>query len=110
VASWRGDNDRPADYAATDPKRSAGVGALPMQDPQAAAREARRSAGELGLRGGFCRPNPYGGHGLHDPVFDPVYDALEEARIPLALHGAGLTDMPRASRVLRRVMAPGTHP
>ena len=61
---------------ATDPTRLVGVGALPMQDPVAAAGEARRIAGELGLRGGFCRPNPYGGHGLHDPVFDPVYEAL----------------------------------
>ena len=39
----------------------------------------------------------------------PVYDALEEAGIPLALHGAGLTDMPGASRYLGRLMAPGTH-
>ena len=109
VASCRVYNDWIAGYAATDPKRLAGVGALPMQDPAAAAGEARRIAGELGLRGGFCRPNPYGGHGLHDPVFDPVYDALEEAGIPLALHGAGLTDMPGASRYLGRLMAPGTH-
>jgi len=38
-----------------------------------------------------------------------VWEALEETGLPLALHPAGLADMPGASRGLMACMAPGTH-
>ncbi len=108
VASCHVYNDWIAGFCAAHPDRLVGVGALPMQDPAAAAEEARRIAG-IGLRGGFCRPNPHLGVPLHDAAYDPVYDVLEEEAMPLALHGAGLFDMEGASKRMGDLMAPGTH-
>jgi len=58
VWSCRVYNDWIAEWTASAPDRLRGVGALPMQDPAAAAVEARRIQ-DLGLVGGFARPNAY---------------------------------------------------
>jgi hypothetical protein len=111
VASCRVYNDWIAEFCAADPQRLFGVAALPLQDPPAAAAEARRAVRELGLRGAFCRPNPLNPDGrlLHDPALDPVWSALEDLDVPLAFHPAGLWDMPGTSRAMAGWMAPGTH-
>lgn len=108
VWSCRVYNDWLAEWTGTAPDRLRGVGALPMQDPTAAADEARRIR-DLGLVGGFARPNAYLGRPFHHPVYTPVWEALEETGLPLALHPAGLPDMPGASKALLTLMAPGTH-
>ncbi len=79
-------NDWLADWCSKQPKRFVGVAALPMQDPQAAAKEARRCVEKLGMRGGFVRPNPYKGNWLHNPVFDVVWAELQDMNVPLAIH------------------------
>ena len=111
VASCRVYNDWIAEFCRVDPRRLAGVAALPLQDPQAAAREARRAVTELRLRGVFCRPNPLNPDArlLHDPAHEPVWDELEQLGIPLTFHPAGLWDMPGTSRAMHQFMAPGTH-
>jgi uncharacterized protein len=111
IASCRVYNDWIAEFCRVDPRRLAGVAALPLQDPQAAAREARRAVTELGLRGVFCRPNPLNPDArlLHDPAHEPVWDELEQLGIPLTFHPAGLWDMPGTSRAMHQFMAPGTH-
>lgn len=101
-------NDWIAEWCASAPDRLKGVGALPMQDPQEAAREAHRIR-ELGLVGTFCRPNAYNDRPFHHRSYTPVWEALEETTLPLGLHIAGLPDMPGASRALLHLMAPGTH-
>jgi predicted TIM-barrel fold metal-dependent hydrolase len=108
VSSCRVYNDWIAEWTAVAPTRLRGVGALPMQDPPAAAEEARRLR-DLGLVGGFARPNAYLDRPFHHPAYTPVWEALEETGLPLALHPAGLPDMPGASRALLTQMAPGTH-
>jgi predicted TIM-barrel fold metal-dependent hydrolase len=107
VESCKVYNDWIADYAGAAPTRLAGVGALPLQDPEEAVREVFRIK-ELGLVGGFCRPNPYGGESLHSPVFDRVWSALEEADLPLAFHPAGVSDMDGTALRMSELMAPGT--
>src|SRR5262245_61472794 len=109
VASCRVYNDWMAEFCSVEPRRLIGVAALPLQDPHAAAAEIRRATTELGLRGGFCRPNPHGERGLHDPAFAPVWEAMEELGVPLAFHPAGLWDMPGPSQAMAQYMAPGTH-
>ena len=111
VASCRVYNDWIAEFCATDRRRLFGVAALPLQDPRAAAEEARRAVGSLGLRGVFCRPNPLNGslRQLHDDAFDPVWSTLEDLDVPLGFHPAGLWDMPGTSRAMAGLMAPGTH-
>jgi predicted TIM-barrel fold metal-dependent hydrolase len=108
VWSCRVYNDWLAEWTGAAPDRLRGVGALPLQDPAAAADEARRIAG-LGLVGGFARPNAYRGRPFHHPAYTPVWEALEETGLPLALHPAGLPDMPGAAQGLITLMAPGTH-
>jgi predicted TIM-barrel fold metal-dependent hydrolase len=109
VACCRVYNDWIAEYCAADPTRLVGVAALPLQDPAAAALEARRAVTELGLRGGFARPNPHNDRRLHDPAFAPVWEALEELQVPIAFHPAGLWDMPGTSQSMAQYMADGTH-
>ncbi|MGH7899178.1 MAG: amidohydrolase family protein [Candidatus Binatia bacterium] len=111
VASCRVYNDWIAEFCRADPRRLVGVAALPLQDPQAAAAEARRAVRELGLRGVFCRPNPLNPDGrmLHDSTHEPVWDELEALGVPLMFHPAGLWDMPGTSRSMAQFMAPGTH-
>ena len=111
VASCRIYNDWIAEFCAADPGRLVGVAALPLQDPPAAAAEARRAVNELGLRGAFVRPNPHAGRLIHDPAFSPVWEALEELQIPLAFHPAGRSELEGAARGMGRYMAPATaHP
>jgi len=102
-------NDWLAGFCAAAPRRLIGVAALPLQDPTAAAAEARRAVTELGLRGCFTRPNPPNGTPLHDPVFAPVWETLEDLDVPIAFHPAGLWDMPGTSQAMASMMAPGTH-
>lgn len=108
VESCKVYNDWLAEWCAQAPDRLAGVGALPLQDPERAADEARRIAG-LGLKAGFARPNAYNDRPLHHRKYTPVWEALSETGLPIAFHPAGLTDMPGASRALGGLMAPGTH-
>ena len=108
VWSCRVYNDWIAEWTGSAPDRLRGVGALPMQDPAAAAVEARRIQ-DLGLVGGFARPNAYLDRPFQHPVYTPVWEALEETGLPLALHPAGLPDMPGAAKALLTQMAPGTH-
>jgi uncharacterized protein len=109
VASCQVYNDWIAEFCSADRERLVGVAALPMQDPHAAAREARRAVEDLGLRGGFCRPNPHNDRAFHEVAFAPVYEALAGLGVPLAFHPAGLWDMPGASRAMAHLMAAGTH-
>src|SRR5262249_29483953 len=109
VAMCRVYNDWLAGFCAADPQRLIGVAALPMQDPQAAAGGPRGAVTELGMRGGFCRPNPHCGRPFHALAFTPVYETLEELGVPLAFHPAGLWDMPGTSAQMAHLMADGTH-
>jgi predicted TIM-barrel fold metal-dependent hydrolase len=101
-------NDWAAEWASTAPDRIKSVGAIPMQDPVEAAREAHRIR-ELGLVGTFCRPNAYNDKPFHHRDYTPVWEALEETQLVLGLHIAGMPDMPGASRALGHLMASGTH-
>ncbi len=72
-------------YLKTDPRLKA-VAILPLQDPQAAAAELRRSVDELGMVGALLPAvglrQLYG-----DPIFDPVYEAAQSLDVPLGVHG-----------------------
>src|SRR5262249_40823192 len=105
VWSCRVYNDWIAEYCAANPTRLIGIAALPLQDPIAAAAEARRAIGDLRLP----RPNPPNGPPLHDPVFARVWEVLEDLQAPIAFHPAGLWDMPGTSQSMAQLMAPGTH-
>src|SRR5690242_7785100 len=78
------------EFCAHDPRRLAAAGIAPLADPQRAAAETRRAA-ELGLVAMMARPNHLYGRNLGDRAYDPLYDALEETGLVLAVHeGLGL--------------------
>src|SRR5439155_947038 len=67
-----------ADYCRPYPDRLFGVAMLPMQSVELAIEEMRYARRELGMRGGFLRPNPYNGRMLHHPDYAPFWAQVEE--------------------------------
>ena len=91
-------NDWLAEYCSAGPGRLVGVGAIPMQDPVGAAREAERCVRELGFHGVFIRPNPCGDLFAHDPVYDQLWETVQGLGVPVGLHPAGFPDTFGAAR------------
>jgi aminocarboxymuconate-semialdehyde decarboxylase len=60
---------------------------LPMQDPEAAAEELRRSVRDHGFIGGHIASNVRGVY-LDDPEFEPVFRTAAELSVPLFVHPA----------------------
>jgi aminocarboxymuconate-semialdehyde decarboxylase len=58
---------------------------LPMQNPEAGARELRRSVQQLGLRGGHIASNVSGRY-LSDPAYGPIFEAAVALDVPLFVH------------------------
>lgn len=63
------------------------VALLPVQDPEAAARELERAVGQLGLSGGMLAAD--GSHLLGDARFHPVYETAERLGVMLGVHASG---------------------
>ena len=67
--------------------RLKGVALLPVQDPDAAARELERSVRQLGLSGGMLSAD--GTHLLGDGRFAPVYETAQRLDVMLGVHASG---------------------
>jgi gamma-resorcylate decarboxylase len=84
-------NDYLAEQVARNPKRFQGLAALPMQDPEAAAREMTRCVRELGFRGALV--NGFSQSGVKDsalcydlPQYWPFWATVEQLDVPFYLH------------------------
>jgi len=86
VALARAYNDWLAEYCATDPCRLYGAAMVPFQEPEGAATELRRAAGELGFHAAFVRPNPCLGRHIGDSAFEPVWAAAEDLGVTIGIH------------------------
>jgi len=73
------------EYLAADPKRLKGVGLIPVQDPPAAVKELEFLAKHRSIVSAMLPTNVYGIN-LGHRMFDPVYAASEELRMPLSVH------------------------
>ena len=94
AAIVRAYNDWAAKFVAQVPDRLVGVGQLDLRDVDAAVAEARRGVHELGLRGFFVLPEPpLPGVTLERPYYEPLWTALEELDVPLALHNVAGTGL-----------------
>ncbi|MFJ8844807.1 amidohydrolase family protein [Streptomyces cyaneofuscatus] len=80
-------NDLLAEVVREHPERFAGFAALPLQDPQAAAKELERSVTELGMRGALVNAHTQGRY-LDDPQLRVVWERAEALDVPLYLHPA----------------------
>ena len=94
-------NDALAAIVAAHPQRLAGLAALPLQDPQAAAQELQRAVTELGLAGasfGTDAPLP-----LDHASMDALYAQAVRLDVPLFIHpGPAGIDGPPGDSALRR--------
>lgn len=84
-------NDFLAEEVAKRPDRFQGLAALPMQDPDAAARELARCVRELGFRGalvnGFSQIDDLANATYYDlPQYRPFWAEVESLGVPFYLH------------------------
>jgi uncharacterized protein len=93
-------NDWLEQYCAAAPTRLFGVGIVPLQDPRAAVQEMERSL-ERGFKAVMIRPAPYiENKKLHDPVYDPFWEAAQSANCPIGVHPFSFPDMPNVVQLL----------
>src|SRR5215475_10098354 len=84
-----------ADYCKPYPDRLFGVAMLPMQAVELAIAEMRYARKELGMRGGFLRPNPYKGRMLHHADYDPFWAEVQDLDFSIGLHEGSGGGMPQ---------------
>ena len=90
-------NDHIAGVVAGHPARFAGLGTIPMQEPDLAIRELERCVRELGLAGVEIGSNVNGAN-LDSPELFPVFEAAASLRAAVFVHPwevAGRERMPR---------------
>jgi aminocarboxymuconate-semialdehyde decarboxylase len=81
-------NEEIAAVVKRKPDRFIGLGSVPLQAPEQAADELRRSMTKLGLRGAMIGTN-VNGHNLDDPMLAPFWTAAEELSAFLFIHPHG---------------------
>src|SRR5579863_6024215 len=95
AATCRAYNRWLADYCKPYPDRLFGVAMLPMQDVGQAIKEMTFARKELGMKGGFLRPNPYNDRLIHDPVYEPFWSAAEDLDFSIGFHEGASAGMPQ---------------
>lgn len=83
-----------ADYCQPYPERLFGVAMLPMQSIELAIAEMRFARRELGMKGGFLRPNPYNGRMAGHPDYNPFWAEAQELDFCIGFHEGGASGMP----------------
>lgn len=84
-------NERLAEMIAKAPDRFVGLGSVPLQAPELAARELERCMKELGLRG-VQISSQAGAMELGDARLTPFWEAAERLGACLFMHPAGIAD------------------
>src|SRR2546421_5690530 len=87
-AGLRAHNRWLADFCAAAPGRRAGIAQIMLHDVDAAVREVEWAA-DAGLSGGILLPGAPPGSGLeplYAPVYEPLWQACEDAGLPLNHH------------------------
>lgn len=87
-------NDELARMVKGYPQSFSAMATLPLQVPEAAAKELERATNELGLRG-IEIGSHVGKRELGDPVFWPVYEILERKNLPMFIHPHHVAGMDR---------------
>lgn len=86
AAACRVYNDWLSEFCSADPKRLIGAAAVPIQDPEAAAIEARRAVEKLGMRAVFVRVTEYGDTFFCDAAVDRLWAECQDLDVPIGLH------------------------
>ena len=84
---------------AGDPKRMFGAAVVPIQDIDAAVREARRAVTELGFKAILLRPNPpKQGLYFHNRHFDPLWEEIQGLGVALGFHEGSASALPAVGK------------
>jgi predicted TIM-barrel fold metal-dependent hydrolase len=97
-----------ADYCAPYPDRLFPVAMLPMQSIDYAIEEMRFARKELGMPGGFLRPNPYNDRMAGHPDYDPFWAEAQELDFCIGFHEAGRVACQRWALIALPAVAPST--
>jgi 2,3-dihydroxybenzoate decarboxylase len=95
ISRARQNNDFLAQQIARHPTRYAGFATLPMQDPQAAARELQRTVRELQFKGSLVNGHTLGVY-YDDRAYDPFWEMMQELDVPMYLHPINAYQQPYA--------------
>lgn len=94
--AFRAVNDDLAELRSAYPDRFAPLGAIPLQDTEAAVSELKRCSLELGFKGIEIGTHVEGEE-LSSPRLEPFWDAVEELDVLVFIHPTGFTDPRRLS-------------
>lgn len=93
AAVCRAYNDWSLEYCGHAPDRLRMAAMLPVQAPDLAVEEARRTAAK-GAAGFYVRPNPVCGRNLHHQDNESLWTTIEELGIPVCVHDSGSPYLP----------------
>ena len=91
-------NDDLAELVAGHPDRFLGLGAVPLQDPEAAIAELRRCSSDLGFPG-IEMATHIEGEELSSPRFEGFWEVVEELGMVVVIHPTGFTQPGTSSSV-----------
>ncbi len=78
-------NDHIADFSTDNRKRLVPVGIVPMESVETAVAEINRMAAK-GIRSGLIPPEPGRGRFWNDPIFEPIWRAMDAHNMVISLH------------------------
>jgi predicted TIM-barrel fold metal-dependent hydrolase len=87
-ACFQAFNDWVANYCASSPTRLFGVAMIPTAPVERAADEMQRCA-RMGLKAAMISVSQAQGKGYDQPIYDRIWSASEDLRMPISLHLAG---------------------
>jgi predicted TIM-barrel fold metal-dependent hydrolase len=93
AALARAHNNWTRDYCAINPERLKFAAQVAFHDVDSAVTEARRAVRELGAVAVIGNPNPINGRHIHDPEFEPLWEAIEELGVPVGFHPTGQSSL-----------------
>jgi len=93
AALARAHNNWTRDYCQVNPRRLKFAAQIAMHEVHLAVMEARRAVRELGAVAIIGNPNPVNGRHIHDPYFEPLWEAIEELGVPVGFHPTGVTSL-----------------
>jgi predicted TIM-barrel fold metal-dependent hydrolase len=74
------------DFCAATEGRVFGAASVDLRDAEEAAREARRCVKDFDFKAVHINPVPVCEHRLYDDFYEPLWHALEDLNVPLAVH------------------------
>jgi len=90
LAASRAINDDLAELVEAHPSRFVGLGAVPLQDPDAAITELKRCSSDLGFRGVEIATQIQGDE-LSNPRFEAFWETVEELEMVVFIHPTPFT-------------------